>query len=110
AESITGFAGVLGVAAWFGLLIRAIVRRRWRDPEFFFVIAAPIILGIILGWPVVSQLFHFVFALAANARLRLMLCWLLAAMAAAIIDVTLSERSVDLLPGAGLSAAHAPHL
>src|SRR5207249_1339426 len=104
AESITGFAGVLGVAAWFGLLIRAIVRRRWRDPEFFFVIAAPIILGIILGWPVVSQLFHFVFALAANARLRLMLCWLLAAMAAAIIDVTLRERAAYLLAGLTITA------
>ncbi|PYQ50336.1 MAG: hypothetical protein DMF59_11085 [Acidobacteria bacterium] len=105
AESITGFAGVLGVAAWFGLLIRAVVRRRWRDPEFFFVLAAPIILGIILGWPVVSQVFHFAFALAANARLRLMLCWLVAAMAAAIIDVTLRERPVYLLAGAALSAA-----
>lgn len=103
AESITGFAGVLGVAAWFGLLIRAIVKRRWRDPEFFFVIATPIILGIILGWPVVSQLFHFVFALAANARLRLMLCFLIAAMAAAIIDVTLRERPAYLLAGSAIA-------
>jgi hypothetical protein len=103
AESITGFAGVLGVAAWFGLLIRAIVRRRWRDPEFFFVIATPIVLGIILGWPVVSQLFHFVFALAANARLRLMLCWLLAAMTAAIIDVTFRERPTYLLAGSAIA-------
>lgn len=104
AESITGFAGVLGVAAWFGLLIRAIVRRRWRDPELFFVIAAPIILGIILGWPVVSQLFHLLFALAANARLRLMLCWLLAAMIAAIIDITLRERPAYLLAGSAVAA------
>jgi len=74
AESITGFAGVLGVAAWFGLLIRAIALRRWRDREFFFVVATPIVLGIILGWPVVSQLFHLLFSLAANARLRLLLC------------------------------------
>jgi hypothetical protein len=103
AESITGFAGVLGVAAWFGLLIRAIARRRWRDPEFFFVIATPIILGIILGWPVVSQVFHFVFALAANARLRLMLCFLIAAMAAAIIDVTLRERPAYLLAGSAIA-------
>ena len=105
AESITGFAGVLGVAAWFGLLIRAIVRRRWRDPEFFFVIVAPIILGIILGWPVISQIFHFAFALAANARLRLMLCWLIAAMTAAIIDVALRERPVYLLAGCAITAS-----
>jgi len=105
AESITGFAGVLGVAAWFGLLIRAIARRRWRDREFFFVVATPIVLGIILGWPVVSQLFHLLFSLAANARLRLLLCWLLAAMTAAIIDVALRERPAYLLAGLTITAA-----
>lgn len=105
AESITGFAGILGVAAWFGLLIRAIVQRRWRDREFFFVIATPVILGVILGWPVISNLFHLAFALAANARLRLILCWLLAAMTAAIIDVTLRERAVYLLSGLAVAAA-----
>ncbi len=105
AESITGFAGVLGVAGWFALLIRAIVQRRWREREIFFVIAAPIILGVILGWPVISELFHLVFALAANARLRLLLCWLLAAMTAAVIDVTLRERPAYLLAGAAIAAA-----
>jgi len=105
AESITGFAGVLGVAAWFGLLIRAIALRRWRDREFFFVVVTPIVLGIILGWPVVSQLFHLLFSLAANARLRLLLCWLLAAMTAAIIDVALRERPPYLLAGLAITAA-----
>jgi hypothetical protein len=105
AESITGFAGILGVAAWFGLLLRAIVLRRWRDPETFFVIATPIILGILLGWPLVSDAFHLIFSLAANARLRLMLCWLLAAMTAAIIDVTLRERPLYLLSGLAIAAA-----
>ena len=105
AESITGFAGVLGIAAWFALLIRAIVQRRWREREFFFVVAGIIILGIILAWPGVSHLFQLVFALAANARLRLLLCWLLAAMAAAIIDVTLRERAAYLLAGAAITAA-----
>ena len=99
AESITGFAGVLGVAAWFALLIRAIVERRWRDREFFFVIATLIILGVILGWSVISNLFHLAFFLAANARLRLILCWLLAAMTAAVIDLTLRERAIYFLSG-----------
>ena len=105
AESITGFAGVLGIAAWFGLLIRAIVQRRWREREVFFVIAALVILGIILGWPGLSNLFQLVFALAANARLRLLLCFLLAAMTAAIIDVTLRERAAYLLAGSAVAAA-----
>lgn len=105
AESITGFAGVLGVAAWFGLLIRAIALRRWRERETFLVIATPIILGILLGWPVVSTLFHLAFSLAANARLRLLLCFVLAAMTAAILDVTLRERSAYLLTGVAIAAA-----
>jgi len=99
AESITGFAGVLGVAGWFGLLIRAIVRRRWREREVFLLVATPIVLGIMLGWPGISDVFHLVFKLAANARLRLLLCWLVAAMTAAIIDVALRERPAYLLAG-----------
>jgi hypothetical protein len=89
AESITGFAGVLGLAAWFALLLRAIVRRRFRDRELFFVVATLIVLGIMLAWPGVSTVFHLIFKLAANARLRLMLCWLLAVMAAGALDMVL---------------------
>ncbi len=105
AESITGFAGILSVAAWFGLLIRAFVQRRWRDREVFFVIATVITLGIILGWPGVGDAFQLIFSLAANARLRLLLCWLFAAMTAAIVDVTLRERAGYLLAGAAIAAA-----
>jgi len=105
AESITGFAGVLGVAAWFGLLIRAIVQRRWRGRELFLVIASFIVLGIILGWPGISNAFQLIFVLAANARLRLLFCWLLAAMTAAIIDVALRERPAYLLAGVATTAA-----
>jgi hypothetical protein len=87
AESITGFAGALGIAAWFALAIHVVRARAWRSREFFFVIATLIVLGIILGWPGVSQLFHLVFKLAANARLRLLLCFLLAVQTAAVIDL-----------------------
>jgi Bacterial membrane protein YfhO len=104
AESITGFAGIVGVAAWFAIVLRAIVRRRFRDRELFFVIGTLIVLGIILAWPGVSDAFHLIFKLAANARLRLMLCWMLAAMTAAALDAVLRDRAVFLLAG-GLAAA-----
>jgi hypothetical protein len=104
AESITGFAGILGVAAWFAIVLRAIVRRRFRDRELFFVAGTLIVLGIILAWPGVSDAFHLVFKLAANARLRLMLCWMLAVMTAAALDAVLRDRAVFLLAG-GLAAA-----
>jgi hypothetical protein len=105
AESITGFAGILGIASWFSLLFRAIAQRRFRTREFFLVILALIAVGIVFNWPVISSLFHFAFHLAANARLRLLLCWIAAAMTAAAIDVARRERSIPFLLGVLASAA-----
>ncbi|HVS33366.1 MAG TPA: YfhO family protein [Thermoanaerobaculia bacterium] len=104
AESITGFAGTFGIAAWLALLIDTIARRRWRSREAFFVLGTLIVLGIILAWPVVSEVFHFVFQLAANARLRLLFCFLLAVMTAAAIDLA-RERPRPVLIGVLFSAA-----
>jgi hypothetical protein len=105
AESITGFAGVLGIAAWIALLLRAIVTRRFREREMFWVVVTPMILGIILGWPIVSTLFHLVFSIAANARLRLLLCLVLAVQSAAAIDLLFRERMHALYAGIAAVAA-----
>jgi hypothetical protein len=104
AESITGFAGILGVAAWVGLLLRTIFMRRWRSREAFFVVATPIVLGIILAWPGISALFHLIFSLAANARLRLLLCFLLAIQAAAALSIVERERGWWNLGGIAAAA------
>jgi uncharacterized membrane protein YfhO len=93
AESITGFVGMLGVGAWFAVLAHVIRRRAWRSREFFFVIAALLVLGIILAWPGISDAFHLLFQLAANARLRLLLCLLLAFLTAALVDLLQRERA-----------------
>ena len=95
AESITGFAGILGVASWAALLLLTIFRRRWRSRETFFVIATVIVLGIILAWPGISTLFHLIFSLAANARLRLLLCFLLSIQAAAALTFVIPSRSEE---------------
>ncbi|HYH07312.1 MAG TPA: YfhO family protein [Thermoanaerobaculia bacterium] len=92
AESITGFAGLLGIAAWFALLAHGIARRAWRSREMFFVLATVFVLGIILGWPGIADLFHTVFHLAANARLRLFFGLLLAMQTAAAIDLLQRDR------------------
>lgn len=105
AESITGFAGVLGIASWFALLFRAIAQRRFRTREFFLVVFALVATGIVFNWPVISAGFHFVFRFAANARLRLLLCWVAAAMTAAAIDAARRERSVPFLLGVLTTAA-----
>jgi hypothetical protein len=105
AESITGFAGILGIASWFALLYRAIATRRFRTREFFLVILALVAAGIVFNWPVISAVFHFVFSLAANARLRLFLCWIAAALTAAAIDTARRERSIHFLAGVLTTAA-----
>ncbi|MGH9142040.1 MAG: hypothetical protein ACRD3J_10255, partial [Thermoanaerobaculia bacterium] len=105
AESITGFAGILGIASWFALLFRAIAQRRFRTREFFLVVFALIATGIVFNWPLISAGFHFVFRFAANARLRLLLCWVAAAMTAAAIDTARRERSIPFLLGVMAAAA-----
>jgi hypothetical protein len=104
AESITGFAGTLGIAAWFVVLVHVVRRRAWRSREMFFVLATVLVVGIILSWPIVRELFHLVFQLAANARLRLFLCVLLAVQTAAAIDIFGRDRKSAII---GLSAAAA---
>jgi membrane protein YfhO len=102
AESISGFAGYLGVAAWVALLAHVIAKRKWRSREMFFVLATAIVLGIIMAWPGVSELFHVVFRLAANARLRLMFALLLAMQTAMAVDLIERDRRSVLI---GLAAA-----
>jgi hypothetical protein len=92
AESISGFGGTLGIAAWFAMLAHVVWRRRWRSREMFFVLATVFVLGVIMSWPVISELFHVVFRLAANARLRLFLGLLLAVQTAAAIDLLERDR------------------
>ncbi len=104
AESITSFAGVIGVGAWLGLLLRAIRKKSWRQREMFFILVVPILLGIILAWPGVSTLFHLVFKFAANDRLRLMLCFTSAALTAAIVDTVLVEGPLYLFIGNAATA------
>jgi hypothetical protein len=104
AESISGFAGFLGVAAWFALVAHVIATRRWRSRETFFALATVIVLGVILSWPGVSELFHVVFRLAANARLRLMLALLLAMQTAFAVDLMDRDRRSVLI---GLATASA---
>src|SRR6185436_10597283 len=65
----------------------------------------PIILGIILAWPVVAAAFHAIFKMAANARLRLLLCFLLSIQSAAALDLVLRKRSWEFLAGIAAAAA-----
>ena len=100
AESISGFAGILGVAAWMALAVHLIRTRRWRSHETFFVLATVVALGVILDWPIIGDLFHRLFPLAANSRVRLLLVLLLAVLTAAAVDLLERDR-LSILIGLG---------
>ncbi|HET8774922.1 MAG TPA: YfhO family protein [Thermoanaerobaculia bacterium] len=92
AESISGFAGILGIAAWLATLVHVIRTRRWRSHEAFFVLAAVVAVAVIFDWPGIGDLFHVVFHLAANARVRLLLVLLLAVLTACAVDLLARDR------------------
>ncbi|HEX6101098.1 MAG TPA: YfhO family protein [Thermoanaerobaculia bacterium] len=109
AESISGFAGILGIAAWLATLVHVIRTRRWRSHEAFFVLAALVAVAVIFDWPGVGDLFHGVFHLAANARVRLLLVLLLAVLTASAVDLVWRDRTSFLIGigGAGVLLAFA---
>ncbi len=99
AEPIGGFAGVLGIAACFGLLASVIRRRDWRSPELFFVIATVIVIGVINGWPLIGKVIHAVLPVVAHARFRMLFVLLMGIQVAAAIDRTQRGERLPLLVG-----------
>ena len=84
AESITGFAGILGIAAWLAVAIDA-VRRRNRQ-ELFFVAVSFFVFLVLANWHPATRVADVVFGLAANMRLRFLLAFLLAVLTAALVE------------------------
>jgi hypothetical protein len=86
AEAVTGFAGILGIAAIIAIAIDAVARRRFRDREVFFVIAAIAIFILLANVKPAVAALHAIIGLAANARLRFLFAWILAVLIAAALD------------------------
>ena len=105
AEAITGFAGAIGIGAWFTMLIHVIARRRWRSPELFFVIIAAVVLGALFDFPIVADLITTVFHLAANTRLRLIFCLMVALLTAGALDLAMKGERRTFLAGVLASSA-----
>ena len=99
-ESICGFAGVFAIVAVIAAAIFIIRRRDWRAPETLYVLGAIVCLGIVLGWPVLTEAFHAIAGLAPAMRMRLGLVWFASILIAAVIDWTRRESAVPLLVGA----------
>jgi hypothetical protein len=104
-EPVGGFAGVFGLAAFFALAIHVIVKRRWRSPEAFFVIATILVFGVFQSWPLLGDVIHFVLPVVAHARFRLLFVMLLAIQSAAVFDHALRGERKPLLAGIVIVAA-----
>jgi len=102
AETVTGFAGILSIAALIGIAIDAIVRRRFRDREVFLALSATGVFALLASFrPAVAALQAFT-GLAAHARLRFLFAWLLAVLIAAALN-----RLPRIPFGIGLASAAA---
>lgn len=105
AEAVTGFGGILGIAAVIAIAIDAVMRRRFREREVFFILAVIAVFSVLANVrPAVATL-HAVTGLAANARLRFLFAWLLAVLIAAALDRL--PRGNVLPLGIGLASAAA---
>lgn len=108
AEVLSGYAGILAFVAWFAVGYQVVRTGGWKRDAIliegeddsnelmpagrsalFFILASLFLLWIILGWPVLSDLFHKLplFEIAANGRLRIVLCWFLAILAGTFVDL-----------------------
>ena len=105
AEAVTGFAGILGIAAVIAVAIDTIAKRRFRDREVFFVIAAIGIFVLLANVKPAVAALHAIIGLAANARLRFLFAWILAVLIAAALH---RFRRVPLAVGLA-SAAFEEH-
>jgi hypothetical protein len=92
AESITGFAGILGFAAI------VVLRRRF---EIFFAASALFVFLVLANWHPATRVADVLFGLAANMRLRFLFAFCLAVLAAAFIE---QARGAPRYAGLALAA------
>ena len=104
AESITGFAGILGIAGWFGIAFDLVRRRRFRDRETFLIVAAIGVFLVLASWPPVVGLVKLV-GLVQNDRFRFVFAWIASVLTAAILNRASHRDHFPLLAGVTMAAA-----
>lgn len=103
-ESVCGFAGVLALAATIASAVVILMRRRWRERETLYVLGFVFSAGVVLGWPVITEVFHAIAGLAPTMRMRLGICWFGSVLVAAAIDWARRESRLPLLLGTAVTA------
>jgi membrane protein YfhO len=87
-EAVSGFCGILGIGAWFGMLARW---RRNNRYEIFYLVASAILFLWLADTPIISTPLRDLFSIALNARLRLPFSFFLAIQSAALVHYARSE-------------------
>ncbi|HEX6160929.1 MAG TPA: YfhO family protein, partial [Thermoanaerobaculia bacterium] len=82
AESICGFAGLLGLGAWLALLLR----RDWRSREMFFVVASALLFLLLDDFSIFGDALQGLMPLVSHSRLRLPFLLMTALMTAAALN------------------------
>ncbi|HEX9985651.1 MAG TPA: hypothetical protein VGF69_20500 [Thermoanaerobaculia bacterium] len=85
AETLGGFAGVLAIAAWAGVLVDVIRRRAWRSVELFFVVAMAVTFAFLNGSAPGEPPYAGIVGAIMNPRLRLLFCFFGAMQIAALL-------------------------
>lgn len=104
ADALSGFVGVLALAAWIAVAWWVVATRAWRSKEAFFVLLGLLVTGVVFEWPGFTDTLHFLIPIGAHARLRVLLVCALAILAGAAIDHA-RERRAPLLVGLAVVAA-----
>jgi hypothetical protein len=107
AEQLCGYGGILGLAGWVAGVMVLTRRRRWRSVTGFHLAVAPLVLAIIMKCPVIYDLFHALplFSMAANGRMRLVFCWIMAYLAGALFQTASEGERAPAVVGIGVAAA-----
>lgn len=98
-ESVCGFSGALSISCVIAATMFIVLRRRWREPETLYVLGVLFSLAVVLGWPLITPLFHSVAGLAPAMRMRLGICWFASLLVAAVIDWSRRDTRLPLLLG-----------
>jgi hypothetical protein len=91
-ESVAGFCGLLGFGACLAMLVRIVIGRRFREREFFFVLATLLMFAVIDDTPYLSAPIRELFSIALNSRFRLQFSFMLAIQTAALLHYAKRER------------------
>ena len=104
-ESICGFAGVLAIVCAIAAVFFIVCGRRWRERETLYVLALLLSVAVVLGMPVITEIFHKLAGMAPSGRMRFGVCWFAALLVAPVVDWTRRESRLPLLISALIVSA-----